>query len=321
LAKWSINQNRPVDDEQEEKTMKGNVAKLLLRKALPGLVVVLVTVWMMGTDARAETSVWKVKGPKATVYLAGSCHVLRQSDYPLPAAFEQAYARVRRVVFEAPLGEMEKPEYVQKLMMVAIYMDGTTLKDHLSPAVYARAEQFCSKRGYPFVQYQMFRPWMLSMTLTLNELQRIGVGAEHGVDQYFYLRAVNDGKSVDALETVDEQIGFMSKLDGGMGNDQVNETIDDLSLLENRITDILQAWRKGDDGGIEAFSLQELKKYPHLYSTLILDRNKKWLKKIETLIRGGSDTLVIVGVAHLAGKDSVVDLLRQRGYKILKLQD
>ena len=119
--------------------------------------------------AGAESSVWVVRGPKTTLYLAGSCHVLRASDHPLPREFDAAYADSQRLIFEAPPAELETPDYIQKLMRVAALTDGTTLRDHLSPSVYARAEKFCRERGYPFEQYQLFRPWMLAMFLTMQE--------------------------------------------------------------------------------------------------------------------------------------------------------
>ena len=290
--------------------------KRYLRNAFWGLMLVVLT----AAGAWAQSSVWVVKGPKATLYLAGSCHVLRAADYPLPVQFEKAYARARKIVFEAPPADLEGPEYVRKLMTIAVYTDGTTLKQRLTPAVYAKAEKFCKERNYPFEQYQLFRPWMLSMMLAMQEMQRIGVEADYGVDRFFHQKAVKDGKDIDGLETVDEQLGFLNLLDTGMGNEQVSETIDDLLLLESKVTDILKAWRAGDEAGIEAFNLRELKDYPQLYSTLIIDRNRKWVKRIESLINGSDDTMVIVGVAHLAGSDSVVDLLRKRGHMVVKFQ-
>jgi len=286
------------------------------RNAVLGLMIVL----LAATGAWAQSSVWTVKSGKSVLYLAGSCHVLRASDYPLPAEFELAYSRAGLVIFEAPPGDLEGPEYLAKLMAVAMYKDGTTLKQHLTPAVYAKAEKFCRERDYPFEQYQTFRPWMFSMMLAMQELARIGVAADYGVDRFFYQKALQDGKRIGGLETADEQLGFLSSMDTMMGNEQVSETIDDLGQLEGKVADILDAWRKGDEAGIEAFNLSELKNYPQLYSTLIVDRNRKWVKKIEGLINGGPNTMVIVGVGHLAGKSSVVDLLRKRGYQVVKLQ-
>ena len=271
-------------------------------------------------QAQAESSVWVVKGPKANVYLAGACHVLRASDHPLPSVFEKAYAGSDRVFFEAPPADLETQHYAQTLMAVAAYTDGTTLRQHLKPEVYARAEKFCRERGYPFEQYQMFRPWMLSMMLTMQELARIGVEADFGVDRFFYQRAFKDGKPTGGLESADDQLAFLSMLDEGMGNEQVSETVDDLSELKSKVTDILKAWRTGDEKGIEAFNLRELKNYPGLYSALIVERNGKWVKKIEDMANGNISTMVIVGVAHLAGDSSVIDLLRKRGYEVNKVR-
>lgn len=289
--------------------------KCFLKNIALGVMIVLLS----AAGAGAQSSVWSVKGAKATVYLAGSCHVLRASDHPLPAPFETAYADSRKIIFEAPPGDLEAAEYMQKLMTIALYPDGTTLRQHLTPAVYAKTGKFCKERGYPFDQYQMFRPWMLSMMLAMQELSSLGVEAQYGVDHFYYQKALGDGKSIGGLETADEQLAFLNAMDGSVGNEQVSETIDDLTRLDSKLAEILAAWRRGDEAGIEAVNLRELKNYPRLYAQLIVDRNKKWLKKIESALGGNVNTMVIVGVAHLAGRDSVLDLLRKRGYKVVQL--
>jgi uncharacterized protein YbaP (TraB family) len=271
-------------------------------------------------DVGAESSVWQVSSSRATVYLAGSCHVLRASDHPLPAEFGMAYQNSRRIILEAPLDGMEKPEYLGKLMQAAIYNDGTTLRQHISPAAYARAEAFCKERNYPLEQYQLFRPWMLTMTLTMLELARIGADSTNGVDQIFNEKAQQDGKIIGSLETVDQQIGFLTLMDESMGDEQIVETIDELRLIGVRGPDILSAWKKGDEARLEELNLQELKAYPKLHQALIVDRNKRWIKDIEGYLDGPENTMVIVGVAHLVGSNSVVDLLHKRGYKVAKLK-
>ena len=58
----------------------------------------------------AESSVWVVNSSTANVYLAGSFHMLRASDYPLPAEFFTAYNNSRKIIFEVPPDEMEGSE-------------------------------------------------------------------------------------------------------------------------------------------------------------------------------------------------------------------
>jgi hypothetical protein len=205
-------------------------------------------------------------------------------------------------------------------MGIAVYADGTTLRDHLAPAVYARAEKFCRERNHPFEQYQSFRPWMLSMMLVMRELSRIGVEPQYGVDRFFYQKAIQDGKFASGLETPDDQIGFLNLLDLHMGNEQVSATVDDLHKLDGQMAEMLKAWRRGDEAGIETLNLSALRDYPQLYRLLVLERNKKWAAKIERLAGGSLPAMVIVGVAHLAGTGSVIDLMRQKGFRVVKLK-
>jgi uncharacterized protein YbaP (TraB family) len=81
----------------------------------------------------------------------------------------------------------------------------------------------------------------------------------------------------------------------------------------------LVAWRKGDEAKMEELYIKGLKLYPKLYRTLIVDRNNIWVRDIEGYLNGSGNTMVVVGAAHLVGDNSVVNLLRKRGYKVVKL--
>jgi uncharacterized protein YbaP (TraB family) len=53
-----------------------------------------------------------------------------------------------------------------------------------------------------------------------------------------------------------------------------------------------------------------------VHQKIIVDRNRRWLPQIEKIIEHGDPTLVIVGAAHLVGKDGVIELLKSRGYRV-----
>ncbi len=279
-----------------------------------GLLLVLVA-----HGAWAESSVWVVTSPTSAVYLAGSCHILRASDYPLPSEFEAAYRQSAKIVFETPPADMKKPQVEGKLMRMAVYEDGGTLQQHLTPQAYAKVEAFCKSRGYPLEQLQLFRPWMLAMTLMVLEMQRLGLQPTEGVDDFFDSKARKDGKAVESLETVDEQIGFLTLLDKGMDNEQVVHTISELEQLDAKLSALVNAWKKGDDRGLGELVLQEFKDQPTLYRALIVERNQRWVKKIEGYLNQPGREMVIVGVAHLAGRDGLLETLRNRGYGVTKL--
>jgi len=268
----------------------------------------------------AESSVWVASSTKATVYLAGSFHMLRASDYPLPAEFFRAYNDSRKIIFEVPPGETESPEYMGKFLSMAIYNDGTTLKEHITTAAYAKAERFCKERNYPLEQYQFFKPTFLVMTLTVSEMNKIGADPQKGIDYFYKDKAMQDGKATGSLETVDQQLSLLTSMDANLGNDQILESIEEHKQIGVMLGEYLAVWRKGDEAKMEELYIKDLKLYPKLYQTLIVDRNNKWVRNIEGYLNDSGNTMVVVGAAHLVGADGLVNLLRKRGYKVVKLQ-
>jgi len=49
----------------------------------------------------SETSVWKISNGENTLYLGGTIHILRESDYPLPEAFSKAFDESNIIIFES----------------------------------------------------------------------------------------------------------------------------------------------------------------------------------------------------------------------------
>jgi hypothetical protein len=66
--------------------------------------------------------------------------------------------------------------------------------------------------------------------------------------------------------------------------------------------------------------LDEMKQYPELYRTIVVNRNVSWLEQIEELLDDQDDYLVIVGALHLIGEDGIPSLLDERGREIVQLR-
>jgi uncharacterized protein YbaP (TraB family) len=109
-------------------------------------------------------------------------------------------------------------------------------------------------------------------------------------------------------------------MDASVGSEQILESIDEFKQIEVMLGEHLAVWRKGDEAKMEELYIKELKLYPKLYQNLIVDRNNKWIRNIEGCLTGSGNTMVVVGAAHLVGADGLINLLRKRGYKVVKLQ-
>jgi hypothetical protein len=286
---------------------------------MKSIIVSFVLVAVFSTWATAETSVWKAQKGNSVIYLGGTCHVLRESDYPLPPEFDKAYQSSEIVVFETDLGKLQEPSTQQRLLAKSMYSDGSTIDKHLSAQAYATLSAYCEASGIPLQALLQFKPSMLMITLTIMELMKSGV-SQQGVDQFFHDLAKKDGKVVAGLETVDQQIDFVASMADGNEDEFVTYAIKDMKTLKQQYGILVEAWRTGDTVKLQEIMVSELKsRWPELYNKLITDRNRNWLPKIEAYRQTPQREFVLVGAGHLVGPDGILAALQKKGYTIDKL--
>lgn len=272
------------------------------------------------SQAWAESSsVWKVSKDGKHLFIGGTIHMLSQDDYPLPSVFDTAYQQASVVVLETDAKAMQEPAFQQRMMMAMMYRDGRNLQQVLKPKTFAALSEHMQSRGLPLDQMLLLKPGMVSMTLSVIELQRLGQTAT-GVDSYFSNRASQDGKQLGKLETVEQQLTFLADMGKGREDDMILYTLRDLEDLPTILSDMKSAWRKGDMASLEKTSLTEMRDtFPAIYKSLLLDRNNDWMPKIEGYIRSAQVEFILVGSLHLAGDEGVLEQLKARGYQVEQL--
>jgi uncharacterized protein YbaP (TraB family) len=285
-----------------------------MKKISFGIILVL----LVCTQAIAETSLWRLQKGRSITYLGGTCHLLRQSDFPLPKEFYTAYDASDVLVFETDLSKLKDAATQQLLMSTAMFSDGSTIKSHLSAQTYNLLKEYCDANGIPLETISLFKPSIVVVTITAMELMKLGV-TEEGVDTFFYQQAINDKKFIQELETVEEQIQFLVGMGDGNEDAFVRHSIKDLKSIKQNYESLVDAWKKGDVKKLNDLMVAELKtKTPKLYKELITDRNEKWLHSIDTYQKTPQKEFILVGVGHLVGSDGIVEALRQKGYKVEK---
>jgi len=269
--------------------------------------------------AAAQSSVWQVETPRGALYLAGSIHVLRQSDYPLPPEFEAAWRGSEVLVLEMDLATATDAAAQQMLLSRGLYGGKETIREHLSPEVYARLADYCRKRQVPLATLERFRPWMLVMTLTMAEMQAEGFEPDAGVDAHFYARARQEGRAVHGLETLADQVEALAGFDQ-QGDPLVANFLEESAALPELMADMVGAWRTGDSEQLAELVARDMREgYPSLYDALLVKRNRRWLPVLDEWARSGKRVMVVVGSAHLVGEEGLVAMLRQRGYRVVPL--
>jgi uncharacterized protein len=271
------------------------------------------------TSASAESSVWKAQKDNSIIYLGGTSHILRETDYPLPAEFDKAYKASEIVVFETDIGKLLDPSTQQKLLSRAMFADGSTIDKHVSARTYGELSAYCESNSIPLKAFSQFKPSMLMVTLTLMELMKLGV-TQQGVDLFYYGQANKDKKVVEGLETVDEQINYAVSMADGNADEFVTYSIKDMKTIKQQFEILANAWRMGDAEKLDELMVAELKtRQPKLYKKLITDRNRNWLPLIDAYQKTRRTEFVLVGVGHLVGPDGIIEGLKKKGYTVNKL--
>jgi hypothetical protein len=145
------------------------------------------------------------------------------------------------------------------------------------------------------------------------ELHRLGYDAEWGVDNYYFNRARKYGKTTIGLETVDEHMNLLKGMSPPDADAYLEAMLDDAETLRQTLRDLVRAWKGGESERLEEIMNASMHARPELHDRLLVDRNKRWVPKIEALADGPEPAMVIVGAGHLVGPDSVVELLEKDG--------
>jgi uncharacterized protein YbaP (TraB family) len=258
-------------------------------------------------------SLWELHGKHNTVYLLGSIHVLRQSDYPLPPVMLDAYRDSKSVLMEVNLQEISSEQVQAEMLGSAVLPEGKTLPGVLGSARYGRADVLAHEVGVELSLFDQFAPWFAAEAISQVQLTQLGFQPEAGIEMYFMERARNDGKSVAGLETVHDQIAVFQNMSMDTQAEYLVSSLEQAHDLPKEVDSMVRAWQRGDTQWFANQLKSELGQDPRLYESVLVARNRKWVPKIEALLNDDKNYLVIVGTGHLVGAGSVIDLLKKDG--------
>lgn len=269
----------------------------------------------------AETSVWKVNHGEEVIYIGGTVHLLRNSDFPLPAEFDIAYRNSSRIFFETDIAALSAPSTQEKMFVSMIAKPGHTIDKLISPDTMEKLTSAASKRGMDFNTLIRFKAGMIVTMLQISELMRLGVTLE-GVDTHFNARAIQDHMPAGELETLEVQISFLSRMGEGKEEEFIRLSLRDLDKIELMYDKLILAWRNGDRKQLDTLLINEMKRdFPEVYEQLLVQRNNNWLPKIKNMFKEPGTEYVLVGVGHLVGPDGILQHLEKQGYNVTHVSE
>lgn len=274
----------------------------------------------------ATACVWKVTNAPAPFYLVGTIHALNGNDYPLPAAYDRALRDSKQLFFE--VDPDPRGNYGKQFTDAAIYPHGDMIQKHVHPQTWAYLEKAFRASNYLGQRFHMgetfvsdmhdLRPWAIAFFIWQIHGYNDAF-SEHGVDNHLAFQARRLGKRTGGLETGTQHIDVLR----GMSDMDAELLLLDTMVQGDKRKDTFNAtraaWKKGDIGPIAA-ELERSRKLNMGGELRLLDyRNLRWIGRIDSLIKSGIPTAIVVGTAHFVGPNNIRELLEKRGYKIEQL--
>ena len=266
--------------------------------------------------AIAKSFFWKVQSPTATVYLLGSIHVAKPDFYPLDDTIEHAFEHASYLVVELDQHKLDQDGMRRLILKKGMYEQPDSIESHISETTLDKLKDYLAKYDMPLQGYNRLKPGFLAMTLFIAHTIRKGYLPEYGIDMYFLNKVKN--QKVLQLETYEEQLNLFFDVP----NEEafLADTLTQFKDFDTDMNNLVSAWKTGNSDEMAQYILDKpLKEYPQMkdfYRKIFTDRNLKMTEKIVDYLSHKDTYFVVVGAGHLVGKQGIVNLLKENGFKL-----
>lgn len=193
----------------------------------------------------------------------------------------------------------------------------TPLSERLGAADLSRVKRAADLAKLPLESIAPMRPW-----LAANQIQSAWFEAmkldEQGTAESVLLRIAKKAKVAQESEfpTQDDVIQFMGEMSAPEDVQFLQYTLDAILAGTIETERIYAAWAGGDPTPAAEFVENMKRSQPDLYAKHVVGRNLNWLPRFAAMQKKTRPSLVIVGLYHMVGPDSLVEQLKADGWRV-----
>jgi uncharacterized protein YbaP (TraB family) len=212
------------------------------------------------------------------------------------------------------------------MLPLARMPDGETFDEGFTKTQKDALAELTQSVGIPYFAARRLKPWILAVTLTVPVCVHIGkVQGQLGLDEMLKRDAAAAGKRTIGLESVDEQLAVITRLDEVIGpDDLIGLTSLDVQEIENWWLTMADLYLR-ETPALHLFLTRHLPEFREgaeafrkVESAFIDERNFRMRDRLLPILEDGN-AFVAVGALHLHGEVGLVELLRQRGYSVTRV--
>ena len=268
----------------------------------------------------AHPALWSVADADTTIYLFGTIHLLPENYQWRTPKLDQAMDGSQQLVVETIVDDKDPTKLMSAMSSLAFSPGLPPLAERVPPAKRAALAAAVKKSGFPPMALDRMETWAAAFILLGNQFRDMGLKGQEGVEAVLRNAFTSKGKPIGELESNVEQLGFFDTLPERAQRQLLEGAISAPKDMTKDFGGMLAAWSRGDVKAIARTFNHDLSASPDLQQALIKRRNQNWTKWIEQRMASPGSVLIAVGAGHLAGKDSVIEMLKKDGYRVRQVQ-
>ena len=237
----------------------------------------------------AQPAMFMVRDADTTIYLFGTFHALDGRTQWLNSPVRDAFENSNELVLETLIPEGP-----------AVTIPGR-------PGLPIRAPSVTPSASF-----------LATTKMAIDAGQSQGMEVANGADMVLRHIAEAEGKPVEGLETLEFQLNMFNSMPPSEAPKPARRPAQSaghapIDNLSRTMVDMESAWKRGDQSVFVRMLDQLRNASPDTYRMMFTERNARWADWIAARLRTPGTVFVAVGAGHLAGKDSVLVRLAEKG--------
>ncbi|HPU54174.1 MAG TPA: TraB/GumN family protein [Burkholderiaceae bacterium] len=255
-------------------------------------------------------------------WLFGSIHIGLSRFYPLPEPVEQAWQSSRRLACEINAGQNYE-QLREAFRARALLPEGQSLEHFIDEPTLTALRRHFGMGVHEWQSRLRLQPWALSTMLISQDDTRLAAQPGMGLDAYFLGRARALQRPIIELEELEEQVEALA---GGSLTEQAAQLADRFRRIgewDRPLSDIVDAWRRGDDARLAALKARSFGDGGRLLALrrrMFGERDERMARRLLQVMQAPGDVFALVGALHLVGEDSLQHALREQGATVERVR-
>lgn len=277
----------------------------------------------------AGAILWKVeKQGRPASYLFGTVHLTDDRVATLSPAVKAALEDSKIVALEvSDLSESATASVIATSAPLVMFTDGRRLDSLLSDAEYDVVKSIIARSGMPVDLAAVFKPWIVSMILSVSECERDKVQKGAPVlDMKIAEMGKARGLQVVGLETIPAQFEALAAVPEQQQLDMLRAGLKFADRTNDMMETLVQLYLNRQITAAMPFQIALAREagvtdqaFIGFQEKLLVERNTKMLDVAAPMLDGGG-VFIAVGALHLPGDKGLVALLRDAGYTVSPIE-